>query len=243
MKTIARSKCPSLRSAGLVLPALVVLVGLMGSTRPAGAQTAISLTAGSLGGGVELTRSFTPYLDGRLGFHGGNLTQRRRLVADVQYDATAKARTGTAFLDLHPFAGGFRLTGGLVYNGSRVDGTSLQPPSGVDRIGGINVPSSQVGHLQGKVEFQMIAPYLGVGWGGPLAGSGRLAFAFDLGAFYQGEPKVTLTPVLTPGSPIDNSVGRALLALAVAEEERRAEADLSSYKYYPVVSVGLSYRF
>jgi hypothetical protein len=241
MKTISRSRRRSLSRlplAGLVGLCLVALAG-----RPARAETALSVTAGSLGGGVELTRSFSPYLDGRLGFHGGNLTQRRKLVADVQYDATAKARTGTALLDWHPVANGFRLTGGLVYNGSQVDGSSLTPPSGVYRIGGINVPANQVGRLEGRVDFNTIAPYLGLGWGGPLAANGRLAFAFDLGAFYQGEPKVTLTPILAAGSPIDNPIGRALLALAVTEEERRAEADLSSYKYYPVVSVGLSYRF
>jgi hypothetical protein len=221
----------------------LALALLLAGGRPAEAQTSLSLTAGSLGGGLELTQSFTPFLDGRLGFHGASLTQNDRRVADVHYDATAKARTGTAFLDLHPFAGGFRLTGGLVYNGSQIDGTSLPPPGGTFRIGGIDVPSSQVGRLDGRVDFKTIAPYLGLGWGGPLAANGRVAFAFDLGAFYQGSPQVHLTPVLTPGSPIDTPAGRALLALAVAEEERRAEADLSSYKYYPVVSVGLSYRF
>lgn len=223
-------------------PALAALLALA-TGLPAAAQTSLSLTAGSLGGGVELTQSFTPFLDGRLGLHGASITQNDRRVADVHYDATAKARTGTAFLDLHPFAGGFRLTGGLVYNDSRVEGSSLPPPGGVFRIGGIDVPASEVGRLDGRVDFKTIAPYLGVGWGGPLAANGRVAFSFDLGAFYQGSPQVYLTPVLAPGSPIDNPVGRELLALAVAEEERRAEADLSSYKYYPVVSVGLSYRF
>lgn len=224
--------------AGLVLFALA---GVAGS--PARAETALSLTAGSLGGGVELTQSFSPYLDGRLGIHGGNLTQRRRLVADIDYDATAKARTGTALLGWHPVANGFRLTGGVVYNGSRVDAESRLPASGVYRIGGVNLPAAQVGRLRGRADFKTFAPYLGLGWGGPLSTRGRLGFTFDLGAFYQGSPNVTLTPVLPAGSPLDNPIGRALLAVAVAEEERRAEADLSSYKYYPVLSLGLSYRF
>ena len=235
MKPLPRRVPSLLPLAGLLLVAL--------AGRPASAQTALSITVGSLGAGVELTESFSPYLDGRLGLHGGNLAERRRLVADIDYDATAKARTGTALLDWHPAASGFRLTGGLVYNGSRVDAESRIPASGVYRIGNLNLPAAQVGRLQGRADFKTLAPYLGLGWGGPLAGSGRLGFTFDLGAFYQGSPNVTLTPVLPAGSPLDNPVGRALLALAVAQEERRAEADLSSYKYYPVVSVGLSYRF
>src|SRR5436305_11810508 len=142
MKTIARSRRRSLSRLPLAGLCLFTLAG-----RPAGAATAVSLTAGSLGGGVELTQSFSPYLDGRLGFHGASLTQRDRRVADVRYDATAKARTGTAFLDWHPVASGFRLTGGLVYNGSRLEGSSLPPPGGTFRIGGLDVPSSQVGRL------------------------------------------------------------------------------------------------
>ncbi len=237
MKTISRLS-NLLGIAGMAGLTLLTLAG-----QPARAETALSVTAGSLGGGLELTQSFSPYLDGRLGFHGGNLTQRRRLVADIQYDATAKARTGTALLDWHPVANGFRLSGGLVYNGSQVDGESLIPDSGVYRIGNVNLPAAQIGRLSGKVDFNTLAPYLGLGWGGPLASNRRVSFTFDLGAFYQGEPKVTLTPVLPSGSPLNNPIGRALLAIAVAEEERRAEADLSSYKYYPVVSVGLAYRF
>jgi hypothetical protein len=215
----------------------------LGSGGPALAQTSLSLTAGSLGGGIELTHSFSPYLDGRLGLHGGNLTERRRLVADVQYDAKAEARTGTGWLDWHPRASGFRLTGGVVYNDSQVTGRSLEPPSGSYRIGGIQVPASQLGRLDGKVEFNKVAPYLGLGWGGPLAARGNLSFTFDLGVFYQGSPSVTLTPVLAPGSPLNNPIARQLLDLAVAEEKRRAEKDLAGYKYYPVVGLGLAYRF
>jgi hypothetical protein len=244
MKTMHRFPRPDytcLSPAGPLLFLVVLLVALGES--PARAETALSVNAGSLGLGVELTQSFSPYLDGRVGFHGGNLTERRRLVADVDYDATAKARTGTALLDWHPAATGFRLTGGVVYNGSRVDALSRIPDSGVYRIGGVNLPAAQVGRLRGRADFKTFAPYVGLGWGGPLASHSRLGFTFDLGAFYQGAPNVTLTPVLPAGSPLDNPVGRALLAVAVAEEERRAEKDLSSYKYYPVLSLGLSYRF
>jgi hypothetical protein len=238
--TMPRAPRRPLRRARLAAAAFLAFgAGIAGAAR---AQTSLSLTAGSLGGGIELTQSFLPILDGRLGLHAGSLSQTRK-IADVTYDATAKARTGTALLDLHPLAGGFRLTGGLVYNDSRIEGTSLPPPGGVFVIGDVPVPASQLGHLEGRVEFQKVDPYLGLGWGGPLAARGRLAFSFDLGVFYQGSPRVTLTPVLAPGSPLNDPTARQLLALAVAEEERRAEEELKSYKYYPVLSVGLAYRF
>jgi hypothetical protein len=241
MKTMDRLPRPAHRS--LPLAGLVFLALAAWASRPARAETAVSVNAGSLGLGVELDQSFSPYLDGRLGIHGGNLSERRHLVADIDYDATAKARTGTAFLDWHPAASGFRLTGGVVYNGSRVDAESRLPASGVYRIGGVDLPAAAVGRLRGRAEFKNFAPYLGLGWGGPLAAHGRLGFTFDLGAFYQGSPSVTWTPVLPAGSPLNNPVGRAILAVAVAEEERRAEQDLSGYKYYPVLSLGLSCRF
>ena len=81
------------------------------------------------------------------------------------------------------------------------------------------------------------APYVGIGWGNaaddntldlPIA----VGFSLDIGAFYQGSPDVLLT---------DSSglVPAADLAL----EQAQLEDDLSGFKFYPVITLGIHIRF
>ena len=86
-------------------------------------------------------------------------------MSGIEYDATARLRTATALLDWHPGGHGFRLTGGLVYNDTRIEGTSLPPASGLYDIGGVPVPVALVGTLSGKIDFNPTVPYVGLGWG------------------------------------------------------------------------------
>ncbi len=117
----------------------------------------------------------------------------------------------------------------------------MAPPSGVYRIGGIDVPASLVGSLHGRIDFPTFAPYLGIGWG--RAAGGHWGFKADLGAAYQGHGRVTLTPEIPAGSPILQIPGaREILDLAVAREEAEAERSIAKYDVYPVVSLGIVYR-
>jgi|HubBroStandDraft_3_1064219.scaffolds.fasta_scaffold01386_5 hypothetical protein len=63
------------------------------------------------------------------------------------------------------------------------------------------------------------------------------------GAFYQGRPRVTLTPELPPGSPLNDPVARRLLDALIAREEAQVQRKVDRYRVFPVVSLGLSYRF
>jgi len=139
--------------------------------------------------------------------------------------------------------GGFRLTGGLVYNATEVTGSSLPPASGVYDIGGVPVPVGLVGTLDGKVEFDPIVPYAGLGWGrAPGSGSG-FGVTLDLGVIFQGEGEVTLTPIIPAGSPLNEPLAREALQILIEREERDLQDDIVDYDMYPVVSLGISYRF
>jgi hypothetical protein len=67
--------------------------------------------------------------------------------------------------------------------------------------------------------------------------------AVDLGVAFIGRPRVTLAPEPPPGSPLNSPAAMALLAPELAREEARAEQKIDGYRYYPVLSVGISYRF
>lgn len=235
-----RPTTPPCRAAALA-SALVAALACVLIAAPAAAQTAISIGAGTLGAGVQVGHTFSEHFDGRLGIAGWTVSGRRK-VADLTYDARGELRSAQLFADWHPGASAFRLSAGVFYDGTRITGTSVAPPSGVYRIGGVDIPASLVGSLHGRVDFPTFAPYAGIGWG-RAAGGGRWGFHADLGAAYQGHGRVTLTPELPAGSPILQIPGaRELLDLAVAREEAEAERRIAKYDVYPVVTLGLLYR-
>lgn len=214
------------------------------SAAPGSAQVAIAGKAGTLGGGVELTFGIAPQLNARLGANAFTYSDERREVSQIEYDAEAELRTGTLLLDWHPGGRGFRLSGGLVYNDSSVEGRSLPPPSGTYDIGGVPVPVEIVGTLDATAEFDQVVPYAGIGWGNAVAPGSKVRFFVDLGVVFSGEPDVTLTPNIPAGSPINTTPGaREVLDALLRREEVDLEEDAADYDMYPVLAIGVSYRF
>ena len=217
---------------------------LLGSLAgPARGEVAVTGKAGSLGGGVELTVGLAPQWNLRLGGNAFDYTDDHREVSGILYDATAHLRTGSALLDFHPGGGEFRLSAGAFYNDTRVDGNSLVPASGFYDLGGVPVPASQLGTLDGQIKFKPVVPYVGLGWGNAVGPGRRLRFAADLGAMFQGKGRVTLTPRIPAGSVLNDPIARAALQVLLDREEGEIENDVADYTVYPVVSIGISYRF
>ena len=77
------------------------------------------------------------------------------------YDGQFRLGTGVLLADWHPYASGFRLSGGLLYNNQRFTGTAQ--PSGRMSVNGISY--SSVGLRTGAMAVSRATPYLGVGWG------------------------------------------------------------------------------
>jgi|SRR6185295_16092670 len=228
-------------SLGIIAPLALVLWVLL--VLPARAEVAIAGKAGTLGGGVELTIGLSRQLNARLGANAYNYSDRRE-ASDIEYDGEAKLRTGTALLDWHPGGRGFRLTGGVVYNDTSIEGSSLPPASGIYNIGGVPVPAALVGTLDAKADFDPVVPYAGLGWGNAVAANKRVGFFIDLGVIFQGKADVTLTPIIPANSPINTTPGaREALDILLRREEQDLEDQAADYDLYPVVAIGLSYRF
>lgn len=207
------------------------------------ADVAIGARGGTLGVGAEMTVGLGRQVNARLGLGGFEYSDRRE-ASDIEYDAEAHLRTATALLDFHPGGRGFRLTAGAVWNGTEVEGRSLPPASGSYDIGGVPVPVEILGTLNADAEWDPIAPYVGLGWGNAVGTNQKVGFSFDLGAVFQGEADVELTPVLPADSPINtNPLAREALQILLEREERDLEEDVADYDIYPVVSIGVTYRF
>jgi hypothetical protein len=205
----------------------VVCLGLV--TTEAGAMdAAVTAKLGSLGIGVEGTFGLAEHFNARLGLNRYDY-DRTETISDIEYDLDLEWRSISLLADWHPFGNAFRFTAGLMSNGNELSGSSSS--TGLT-IGDTLYPG--IG-LDTKLDFDATAPYLGVGWGNALAASKGWGFNVDLGIMYQGSGNVTLTPTGSNASLVDPN--------DIALEERRFEDDIKDYKYYPVFSFGVSYKF
>jgi hypothetical protein len=96
-----------------------------------------------------------------------------------------------------------------------------------------------VGDARGRADFGSLAPYVGLGYGRALSADGHFSFLFDLGVAFPGSPDVTLD--VTCNAP--NATLCAQLASDAAAEERELQDDADDYKYWPVLAIGVSYKF
>ncbi|MEE9492053.1 MAG: hypothetical protein V3W04_01560 [Gammaproteobacteria bacterium] len=213
---------------------LIILAVAM-TTMPARAENvSVGIKAGTLGLGVELSMPLgMNNLNGRLGFNYYS-DEESDTLDGVDYDADVELKTFSAMLDWHPMANGFRLTGGLFYNGNEgsIESTSV---GSVD-IGGTTFILGPNDKLSGDVDFNTLAPYLGIGYGQAFGHAGRLSFSVDLGVLFQGSPNVSLNAE----GPLSGLPG---IQAAVDQEEKNIQDDVDNFEYYPVVSLGVSYRY
>jgi hypothetical protein len=201
----------------------------------------LGLKASTLGLGLELHRELNDSFNIRLGL---NTYDHDEDYDDggISYNGELELMSVGSYIDWHPFQGGFRLTGGLLYNGNEVTLKGKPTTLGTVNVGGTNYNFTNA-QLNGKVEFNSIAPYLGMGWGNSFKGS-RWSFLFDLGAMFQGSPDADLSTsgtVTVAGTNI--AVNTATFQSDLAKETQELENDIEDLKIYPVVSLGLSYRF
>jgi hypothetical protein len=211
----------------------LVAVGAILASPACFADTSIGLRVGTLGGGIELAHAFTDTLGFRIVANGLNY-DTTATYESVDYDAKLKLATGQLLLDWFPFSSNFRLSAGAMYNGNKLtlDG---KPTGGTYTINGTPYPASEIGSMNGKVDFRSAAPYVGLGYGRPV-GKG-LSFTADLGVLFQGSPHTTLT------ATCGTTAQCAQIQSDVAAEQAKLNDDMSKYQYYPVVSIGLAYVF
>ena len=219
----------------LVSALLAVLVMLASPVSLA--DTSIGLRAGTLGGGVELAHAFSETLGFRVAANGFTY-KTSDTYESVDYDAKLKLATGQLLFDWFPFSSNFRLSAGAVYNGNKLTLDGKPSPGGTFTINGVTYSSSNVGSLNGKVDFRKAAPYIGLGYGRPV-GKG-LSLIADLGVLFQGSARSTLTVTCGAGTP---ALTCAQIQRDVAAEQAKLDDDMHKYQLYPVLSIGLAYTF
>ncbi len=230
-----------LRAVAVV--AAVAVVVMMGSVAPAAAQVTVQAQVGTTGIGGGVGFGFADVFAVRVLGNAAPDIERSERAGDNRYNAHLDLASAMAVLDWHPMGGGFRLTAGAMYDGNHVDGDSVASVTGNYTIGNLQLPAVLVGTLHGRIDYSTFAPYAGFGWGISPRSTPGWGFTLDAGVAYLGRPRVTLTPELPPGSPLNSPAAQAILAPELAIEASRIEQKIDNYRYYPVLSAGLAYRF
>jgi len=201
------------------------------SVPAARADIGINPRIGTLGYGIELSAGVADKLSVGLGFNNASRT-RQDNTNGVDYEFEWKLRSAELLANFHPMGGAFRLRAGVLLNRNEF-GLKGKPSGGTYEFNGVTYPAAQVGSLTGKLSFNKTSPYLGLGWGNRPNGSWGVTF--DLGAVYQGKPKLGLQATGAAADPA--------LAADLEAERQQAEDDLSSFKWWPVIQLGMYFRF
>jgi len=241
-----RSRQPLLLLAALALPALAWADDTTTTTEhnaPVYGNTTyayetggpgLGVHAGTLGLGAEFNFTANPYLVVRFDYNYYNDHSYNTTKDDINYDAHLHLESYGAALDWHPMAGVFLVSLGLFKDNNDIHAVAQPAPAYV--INGHTYSTSVIGQLGGHITFNTWAPYLGVGWNTLGSMEKGVGFEPGLGVVYQGSPKVSLQasgPVASvPGAGDDLLV-----------EQQRLQDDWNNYRYYPVVDLGLVFRF
>lgn len=194
----------------------------------------VGLNAGSLGLGGQVSWLLVPNkLALRVGAHRYNY-KLDTSANSIDYTGQLKLRSEMITLDWHPFEGRFHLSAGVLANGNQFDLNAKPSAAGTYTINGKTYTAAQVGTLSARVDFPSSAPYLGMGWG-ESTGRAGLHFIGDIGVVSQGTPRAKITAA---GAAADPS-----LASDVQQAETELRNKLNDFKLYPLVQLGLAYRF
>lgn len=197
----------------------------------------VSVKGGTVGFGLDLTKGINENFKVRAGFssYEYSTTQTEE---DISYDAKLRLAGWNLLADYHPWAGGFRVTGGVYGPQHKVGGTAQY--TGVAQsitINGTTYSSSDLANVSVDAKWGGVRPYLGIGYDGFNKTKAGLFFTADVGVIFSGSPSVRLNA---------NCVNATLCAQAatdIAAEEAKIRDSISGAKYLPVAQVGIGYRF
>lgn len=222
------------------LLAAIAAIGAAGGTAAAqdGRGVAADLSGGTTGISGHAQVAVHPRLAVRLGYNWLDYARDDEEISDVSYSGDLEFSGFGGFVDLHPMANAFTLTGG-VFIGDKSATLDAVPTADIT-LGDQTFTPEQVGVLTGEASFEDTAFFAGLGYDPSLYKNGRLSLIFRAGVMFAGDSEVTLD-----ASRLDDldDPARAELRAALDAEEAQIEDDIDDYAYYPIVTLGLGYRF
>jgi len=205
-----------------------------------------------LGAGAEVAVRVSHRSNVRAGFN--MITYDRTFNKDgISYDGQIQFKSIEAHYDFFPWAGNFHVSPGvLAYIGDPIIADASVPANQSFSLGGFTYYSDPANpaHGNGKINFNQAAPTVTVGWGNlvPRRASKHFSIPFEIGAAFQGSPKATLNLagnvcVTAPGVNCVNAATDPTVQSNVVAEQNKVNNDLSFFRVYPLISIGVGYKF
>lgn len=203
---------------------------------------AVAPRVGTQGIGLDLVTGVNDRLNLRLG--GYQYSYEKDVDGDdATFSGDLQIKSAGLVADIHPFAGHFRLSFGAFYNGNKLDVIAKPNASGNYFNNPLLTPDRVKG--DGTLTFKKFAPYVGFGGGNAIRG-GNWSFMWDVGALYQNKGTVKLNATLLDPSLTNTVIGQTAwndFQADLLKEQADLQKDVDDFKWYPVVSLGIAYRF
>ena len=195
----------------------------------AGPEIAIGPMIGTSGLGVEASIpiiSQSINLNAGISGFGFNITENVDDGAPgTTYNARVRLGAVPIYLSYYPGRSWFNLQAGMFFNANRISYTSDYIENG-----------RNYGVVSGSSNFNVAAPFIGVGFGQPFAGS-RITFTGNLGVAFAGGPGITLQPSTSITSQLPDA------AAQIQSYQNELNNKASWAEFFPVLSFGMAYRF
>ena len=213
-------------------------------------EIGIGAKVSTLGVGVEGGMSVTRHSNARVGFNFFNYS-RTFNKRGIAYDGTLDLRSLQFTYDQY-LIGGLHVSPSLLaYNGTQIDASAGVPAGQSFSLGGTRYFSGAANAIAGTATMSVrkVAPAVFVGMGNIVPRSGRhLGFNVEAGVVFQGSPTTKLNLggtacVVNPTTGCLNAGTDPTVQANVQNEQAKLNNDLEPFKYYPVLSVGLSWKF
>lgn len=210
----------------------------------------VGVKASTEGGGVELAIPVARHFNVRGGFN--MIRYSRTFDKDgVAYGGQLAFKTVESHFDIFPFAGGFHISPGvLAYIGDPITANATVAGGQSFSLGGTTYYSDAAVPItgRGKIDFRQVSPTATVGWGN-LAPRNHKHFSipFEIGASFQGTPKATLNLAgnvcAAPGVNCRSVASDPTVQSQILSEQTKLNNSMSLFKVYPIVSMGIGYKF
>ena len=214
---------------------------------------AVTVKVGSTGIGVDLATPLAHHFGLRTG--ASYFAYNPTLTTDgMNINGELHLQNASTSLDIYPFHNTFRISPGVTWNNAtRMSATLFAPGGSQFSFGnGPNTYSDPTNPVHGTANVVMghgIAPRITMGWGNILPTHGRVSFPVEFGMQYTQKPTMKLVisgngcgsqteasgTVDTGCGPVDQS--------DVAQEQTEINNDIAPLRFFPIVSLGVSFRF
>lgn len=200
-------------------------------------RVSLGVTAGTLGVGPEIGYRVNQHVGVRA--NSGFLGIDHSFTADgIDYRGHARLRSGGVIVDVYPFGGGFRLSGGARYNGN--EARVRARPTGSTQIGDRFYTPTEIGTITGYADVREFVPQLTLGYGGGLRKG--VSFNIEAGALFQGA--VRIRDFTSNGTlATDQTIAGTTYRTELGKQQRRLQDRADDYPVYPILQVGVKYRF